>query len=94
MNRMMKFDDFREMYRNALLELIDPANSLFDMDASVSRIKTWQEKVSPYVSNDTDEDMNIYDAPAYWGNHGEYRLMDTGSNNFFRVKAETIRKME
>lgn len=94
MNRMMKFDDFREMYRNALIELTDPANSLFDMDASISRIKTWQERISPYVKNDTGEDMTIYDAPAYWGNHGEYRLTDTGSNNFFRVKKQTIEKME
>jgi hypothetical protein len=37
--------------------------------------------------------MWIEDKPAGWGNHGEYRLMDTGSNNFFKVKTETINKM-
>ena len=39
-------------------------------------------------------DMKIEDKPAEWGNHGEYRLMDTGSNNFFHVKTETIKKMK
>ncbi len=94
MERLMKFDDFREIYRNALKELVDPANNLFHIDASVPRIKAWQQKISPYVSNDTGEDMEIKDRPADWGNHDEYRLMDTGSNNFFRVKTETINNMK
>ena len=94
MERLMKFDDFRAMYRNALMELADPANGLLDMDASVARVKEWQNKISPYISNDTGEDMSIYDKPANWGNHGEYRLMDKGSNNFFKVKTETIRNMK
>jgi hypothetical protein len=94
MQRLMKFDDFRQMYKNALQELVDPANSLFHMDASVPRIKAWQQKISPYVSNDTGEDMSIYDQPASWGNCGFYRLMDTGSNNFFKVKTETINNMK
>ncbi len=93
MERLMKFDDFKGMYRDALKELVDPANNLFHMDASIPRIRAWQEKIGPYVSNDTGEDMEIKDQPAGWGNHPEYRLMDPGSNNFFRVKAETINKL-
>ena len=94
MERMMRFDDFKQIYKDALKELVDPANDLFHMDASVPRIKAWQQKISPYVSNDTGEDMKIEDKPASWGNHGEYRLMDTGSNNYFKVKTETINKMK
>lgn len=94
MQRLMKFDDFRQMYKDALLELVDPVNELFHMDASVARIREWQKKVNDHVSNDTGEDMSIYDQPAFWGNHGEYRLMDTGSDNFFRVKTETIKNMK
>lgn len=94
MERLMKFEDFRQMYREALLELIDPSKELFDMDASVARIEAWQSKIRVFVPNDTGEDMEIKDAPAHWGNHGEYRLMDKGNNNFFKVKAETIRKMK
>jgi spore coat protein CotH len=94
MERLMKFDDFKLMYRKALGELVDPANKLLDMDSSVERIKGWQDSIDEFVSNDTGEDMSIHDRPAYWSNHGEYRLMDKGSNNFFRVKTETIRKMK
>ena len=94
MERLMRFSDFKLAYKNALLELTDPAKDLFDMESSVSRIKLWQQNIAPYVSNDTGEDMKIEDKPASWGNHGEYRLMDTGSNNFFRVKTETIKKMK
>jgi len=81
------------MYKDAFLELIEPENELFDMDASIARIRSWQEKIGPYVSNDTGEDMDIYDHPAHWSNRKEYRLMDPGSNNFFRVKADVIRNM-
>ncbi len=94
MERLLKYQEFREIYRNALLELTDPDNDLFHMDASVPRIKAWQEKIAPYVSNDTGEDMEIKDRPAGWSNHGEYRLMDTGKDNFFRVKTEVINQMQ
>lgn len=93
MERLMRFDDFRQIYKNALQELVNPSNALFHMDASVPRIKAWQQKISPYVSNDTGEDMSIYDKPASWGNCNFYRLMDTGSNNYFKVKTETINNM-
>ncbi|MGM9738750.1 MAG: CotH kinase family protein [Candidatus Cryptobacteroides sp.] len=93
MKRLMKFDEFRQIYKNALLELIDPSRGLFHIDASLSRIKAWQDRIRDYVSNDTGEDMSIYDQPASWGNHGEYRVMETGPNNFFTVKAGVIKSM-
>jgi hypothetical protein len=37
--------------------------------------------------------MEIKDRPASWGNHGEYRLMDEGINNFFVVKTGVIENM-
>ena len=60
------------------------------MEGSVARIKAWQQQIISYISNDTGEDMSISDRPASWGNHSEYRLMDTGSNNFFKVKKSSI----
>lgn len=94
MERLMKFEDFRKIYKDALLELVDPENELFDMNASIKRIQYWQNKISKFVSNDTGEDMIIEDKPAFWGNHSEYRLIDSGVNNFFRVKEESIRIMD
>ena len=93
MERLMRFEDFRKIYRDALKELVDPSQDLFHIDASVPRIKAWQEKISPYISNDTGEDMSIYDRPAGWGNRHEYRLMDMGQNNFFQVKTDAINRM-
>ena len=63
---------------------------LFHYNASISRIKRWQSLIAPYVDNDTGEDTRIEDRPASWGNHGEYRLLEPGSNNFFQVKAAHI----
>lgn len=93
MKRMMKFPEFRKIYKDALLELIDPANGYFDIDSSISRITAWQNKVREFVANDTGEDNYIYDEPAGWGNHGEYRILQRGSNNFSTVKADAIRAM-
>jgi len=89
--RLLKFDDFRTIYRNALLELVGEENELFYYTASIGRIKTWQALVRPYLDNDTDEDETIEDRPASWGNHSEYRLLDEGPNNFFKVKTSSIK---
>ena len=93
MNRLMKFDEFKQIYKNALQELVDPNADLFHMNASVPRIKAWQEWIAPYIDNDTEEDTRIYDEPGYWGNYNHYRLTDTGNNNFFKVKTQTINNM-
>ena len=39
MERLMRFEDFRKIYRDALKELVDPSQDLFHIDASVPRIK-------------------------------------------------------
>ena len=93
MERLMRFDEFRQIYKNALQELVSEENGLFHVDASIARIKAWQEKIAPYVSNDTGEDMEIYDAAASWGNLQDYKLLTKGSRNFFEVKAQTVNAM-
>lgn len=94
MERLMRFDEFRKIYRDALQELVDPENGLMGTDASMARIKAWQERISPYVSNDTGEDMSIYDKAADWGNLHDYKLMTKGNNNYFEVKTKTINSMQ
>ena len=90
----MKFEEFRMIYRNALKELVDAANGLFHVDASIARIKAWQDKIRPYVGNDTGEDMEIIDEAASWGNMHHYKLLTKGNDNFFQVKAETVNRMK
>ena len=89
MERLMKFEEFRNIYRDELKRLVDPANGLMDTNSSVERIKTWQSKIKDYLINDTGEDMYIEDKPAGWGSWGDYNLMSL-DNNYFTVKAQTI----
>ena len=91
--RMMKFEEFRNIYRDELKRLVDPANGLMDYSSATKRILDWQSKIRNYISNDTGEDMYIEDRPASWGHIGDYHLMSS-DNNYFIVKAETINNMK
>ncbi len=88
--RILRFNDFKQKYITYLKELIDAPNALMDRAASQARIRSWQQRIEPYVNNDTGEDTAIEDKPALWGNHSEYRLLKNGSDNFFTVKAASI----
>ena len=88
--RMLKFNDFKAKYVAYLKELIDSKNALMDRASSQARIRSWQQRIEPYVDNDTGEDTVIEDKPASWGNHGEYNLLKNNSDNFFTVKASSI----
>lgn len=90
-HRIIQFEDYKALYVGYLKELVDPAAGYFDYATSAARIRNWHSKIEPYVSNDTGEDMTIYDAPASWSNHGEYRLLEDSGNNFFKVKAESYK---
>jgi hypothetical protein len=92
--KLLAFDDFKAMYIKALKVICSKNNDLLYYSASISRIEKWHRLISDYIVNDTDEDCVIKDRPASWGNHGEYRLLDTGSDvNFFRVKAASIEQL-
>ncbi len=88
--RILRFNDFKQKYITYLKELIDAPNALMDRTSSQARIRSWQQRIEPYVNNDTGEDTAIEDKPASWGNHSEYRLLKNGSDNFFTVKAASI----
>lgn len=88
--RILRFNDFKQKYITYLKELIDAPNALMDRASSQARIRSWQQRIEPYVNNDTGEDTAIEDKPASWGNHSEYRLLKNSSDNFFTVKAASI----
>ena len=85
-------EEFRAIYTGYLRELADLTNPYTGVEPSVQRIMLWQENLSPYIANDTGEDMEIKDRPASWGNHPEYRIMSGGANNWFRVKCESLKE--
>ena len=88
--RILKFRDFKAKYVLYLKELVEARNALMDRRSAQARIRAWQERIAPYIDNDTGEDTVIEDKPASWGNHSEYNLLETGSDNFFNAKAATI----
>ena len=89
--KILKYDDYRKIYIEALNELCDPTMKLFHYQASIDRINGWHNMIRDYVVNDTEEDCEIKDRPAGWGNIYDYRLLDANSSmNFFKVKAESI----
>lgn len=93
MTKILKNSAWKAKYKQYLQQLCQDGG-LFSYKQSVSRIRAWQNSVKPYVSNDTGEDMAISDRPASWSNHGEYRLLEDSQNNFFKVKAGVVGKMQ
>ena len=89
--KILKNEIWKAQYKAYLKELCDGP---FGMDASQARIRIWQSMARPFVTNDTGEDQSVSDRPASWSNHGEYRLLDKGANNFFRVKAVSVASMK
>ena len=89
--KILQIGQYREIYRRELLRLIDPSEGLMDYDSAVPRILEWQASIRPYVANDILEDMVIEDRPASWGNHPEYRVYTYGPDNWFTVKAASLR---
>lgn len=89
-SRILSFDDFRAIYIAHLKSLVAAGNAMMDRQSAQARIRAWQDKIAPYVNNDTGEDTAIEDKPASWGNHGEYNLLKNNSDNFFNAKATSI----
>ena len=93
MSKVLANSEWKEMYKGYLRELCGQGG-LFSWELSHARILAWQDSIRDYVSNDTGEDIFIMDMPAYWGNHYEYRIMEDCSDNFFKVKSETVAAMK
>ena len=85
--KLLKKPEWKALYVSYLKEL---CAGDFKADVAMERIKGWHQVIGQHVSNDTGEDMEIKDRPAGRGNHGEYRILQDGSNNFFKVKAGVV----
>ena len=87
MVKILKKPEWKALYISYMKELCEGD---FKADVSMSRIREWHQAIEKYVSNQTGEDMKIEDRPAHWGNHGEYRILKDGPDNFFKVKAGVV----
>lgn len=87
--KILSIPEYKTMYINNLYDLANPINKLFNSSSSMSRISNWQSMITPYLSNDTGEDMAIYDRPASWSNQSNYRL-NSMDNNYFAMRASIL----
>ena len=97
--QLLSIPEYNERYKGYLKELVNDA-SLFAYSGSRERIIQWQNMISGYVKNDTNEDMEVQDIPASWGNCHFYRLKSgndlggsNGSANFFLTKTRVINEL-
>lgn len=87
--RIISFTSYKSAYINNFHELCDPTNDLFDASSSISRIQNWHNLIQNHIQNDTGEDMEIIDQPAWWGNQPHYRLLNS-ENNYFIIRASHL----
>ena len=95
--KVFSIPEYETRFKNYIKQ-IATSDDLMSEAGSKARIRAWQAMISPYVSNDTGEDMTIYDAPASWGYYGGYRLLSGGIGdgqsgeeaNFFKTKINSI----
>ena len=90
--KILQVEEFRAIYKRHLLELASEGNTYLNPSACADRIRNWQNMIKLFVQNDTGEDVTISDRPASWSNHGEYRLLEMGNNNFFTAKINSIKQ--
>jgi hypothetical protein len=97
--KILGVPEFMNKYKVYIEQLIAPANNLFSFVASTNRIRTWHSMISPYVANDTGEDMSIVDGSyTGWAYLDYYTLLsgdDSGNAstlpgaNYFRTRIKT-----
>ena len=87
--KIIGIPEYRALYVSYLRELCNPENDLFYYTHSINRIKKWHTLITPFLQNDTGEDMKIKDEPATWADHDEYRLLST-TNNYFIIRAQHL----
>ena len=77
-------------YLGKIEKAIAAPGSEFTYEKSIVRIREWQDLIRPYLANATGEDQAIQDLPASWSNNRWYRIMEDGSNNWFRIKCSVL----
>lgn len=97
MYKVLSIPEFMTKYKAYIKELVSSENNYFANKASLDRINKWHAMISPYITNDTGEDMTIIDRPASWGNCSFYRLKSgndrggaSGDANFFTTKIASV----
>ena len=90
--RLLKFDDFAEIYRAELLRMIDPDKGIMDPESAIAKVKDLQRMIKGLTDNDTGEDCTVVDKVPSWS-CTDYKLISGGQNyNFFKVKEKSLKE--
>jgi len=89
-SKILSVQAFKNTYTSYLENFALKEGNCFVWESSQSRIQHWHNMIRDYVPNDTGQDNSIYDRPASWSNHQEYRVFSDGQNNWFNVKCESV----
>lgn len=96
--KILSVPRFREKYKSYVMALVSPSNGYFDFEASVKRIRKWQDMIKDHVNDDTGEMTAMADLPASWSNTLFYRLLSGGDKgaapeaNWFKTRAKYARE--
>ncbi|OHD53440.1 MAG: hypothetical protein A2Y33_15070 [Spirochaetes bacterium GWF1_51_8] len=84
--KVLAIPAFQNTYKKYIAELINKTNDLFDFTKSTNRIKQMHSVISPFIANDTGDNMSIVDQPG-WGDYMFYSLL-TGAvgTNYFKTR--------
>jgi len=88
--KIISFKEYRNLYIKYLKQAVDEQYALMDRESAQARINGWYQRISTFISNDTDFENVIMDTTAHYSAHPEYKLMTDDENNFFDVKAASI----
>ena len=95
--KVLSISEYENKYKEYLFQLAAPGNDLFAPERSMDRIRQWHAMIEPYISNDTGEDMEIFDAPASWADCYFYRLLSgnsmggtMGDANYFMTRVANL----
>lgn len=91
--KLLKYEDFREIYTAELLRTVNEANGIADYTHEIQRVRDLQAMIAGKTANDTGEDQSVSDNVPDWSSAGKYKLL-SGSvgTNFFLTKEASIQK--
>jgi spore coat protein CotH len=81
--RILSVDEYRLMYGDIILELLQQGNYLFYYYEAIDMIKDLMHEVEPYTENITGINMTPIDKPGPKSSNKTYRLTQDGRDCFF-----------
>jgi spore coat protein CotH len=80
--KILAIDKHLQAYKGYIETLVTQSDLMVESYA-VPWIEKSHALIINHLINDTGDNMNIADKPAYWGNQGDYRIIDLADGKYF-----------